>query len=95
MSSIRVLTGAAGFIGSHLADALLARGDVVIGIDDLSLGTRRNVAAASTNPRFMLHECDLNDLPRASAAVATARSATLRPGVGFEKNRHGPAVEPG
>lgn len=72
MSSIHVLTGAAGFIGSHLADALLARGDMVIGIDDLSLGTRRNVAAASTNPRFMLHECDLNDLPRASAAVATA-----------------------
>ena len=72
MTSIHVLTGAAGFIGSHLADALLARGDAVIGIDDLSLGTRRNVAAASTNPRFTLHECDLNDLPRASAAVATA-----------------------
>ena len=72
MSSIHILTGAAGFIGSHLADALLARGDVVIGIDDLSLGTRRNVAAASTNPRFMLHECDLSDLPRASAAVETA-----------------------
>ena len=72
MSSIHVLTGAAGFIGSHLADALLARGDAVIGIDDLSLGTRRNVAAASTNPRFTLHECDLNDLPHASAAFATA-----------------------
>jgi UDP-glucose 4-epimerase len=70
MSSIHVLTGAAGFIGSHLADALLARGDVVIGIDDLSLGTRRNVAAAAASPRFKFHECDLNDLPRASDAIA-------------------------
>ena len=72
MSSIHVVTGAAGFIGSHLADALLARGDAVIGIDDLSLGTRRNVAAASTSPRFTLNVCDLNDLPRVSAAFATA-----------------------
>ena len=72
MPNVHVLTGAAGFIGSHLADALLARGDVVIGIDDLSLGTRQNVAAASTNRLFMLHECDLNDLLRASDAVSTA-----------------------
>ena len=70
--SIHVLTGAAGFIGSHLADALLARDDRVIGIDDLSLGTRRNLAAASANSRFSLHEGDLNDVERASEAVAAA-----------------------
>jgi UDP-glucose 4-epimerase len=70
MSSLHVLTGAAGFIGSHLSDALLGRGDAVIGIDDLSLGTRRNVATASSNPRFTLHEGDLNDIEGASAAVA-------------------------
>ncbi|MFM7244652.1 MAG: GDP-mannose 4,6-dehydratase, partial [Planctomycetaceae bacterium] len=72
MSSLHVLTGAAGFIGSHLSDALLARGDAVIGVDDFSLGTRRNVAAASSNPRFTLHEGDVNDVERTSAAVAAA-----------------------
>jgi len=75
-SALHVLTGAAGFIGSHLADALLARGDAVIGIDDLSLGTRRNVAAASGSPRFSLHEGDLNDVEWASAAIAEAAGGT-------------------
>jgi UDP-glucose 4-epimerase len=72
MASLHVLTGAAGFIGSHLADALLARGDAVVGIDDLSLGTRRNVSAAASSSRFFLHEGDLNDVERSSAAIAAA-----------------------
>ena len=38
-----VLTGGAGFIGSHLADGLVARGDDVIVVDDLSTGTREHV----------------------------------------------------
>jgi UDP-glucose 4-epimerase len=71
-SALHVLTGAAGFIGSHLADALLARGDAVIGVDDLSLGTRRNVATASASPRFFLYEGDLNDVEQAAAAIAAA-----------------------
>ena len=75
MSSLHVLTGAAGFIGSHLSDSLLARGDAVIGIDDLSLGTLRNVAEASVSPRFALYEGDVNDVERASAAI-TAAAAT-------------------
>lgn len=77
MSSLHVLTGAAGFIGSHLSDVLLARGDAVIGIDDLSLGTLRNVEDASLSPRFALHEGDVNDVERASAAIAAA--AATRP----------------
>jgi UDP-glucose 4-epimerase len=72
MSSLHVLTGAAGFIGSHLADALLARGDAVIGIDDLSLGTRSNIATASSHAGFSLHEGDLNDVERADAAIRAA-----------------------
>ncbi len=41
-----LITGGAGFIGSHLADALIARGDRVLVLDDLSTGSRENIAAA-------------------------------------------------
>ncbi|HWG73746.1 MAG TPA: NAD-dependent epimerase/dehydratase family protein, partial [Acidimicrobiales bacterium] len=42
-----LVTGGAGFIGSHLVDALVARGDEVVVIDDLSAGHRDNVNAAA------------------------------------------------
>ena len=42
-----VVTGGAGFIGSNLVDALLARGDEVVVVDDLSSGKRENVAAGA------------------------------------------------
>jgi UDP-glucose 4-epimerase len=41
-----LITGGAGFIGSHLADALIARGDTVLVLDDLSTGRRQNLEAA-------------------------------------------------
>ena len=45
---MRVLvTGGAGFIGSNLADALLARGDEVVVLDDISTGTRENIPGAA------------------------------------------------
>ena len=46
--STYVVTGGAGFIGSHLCDALVARRDSVLVLDDLSTGHRRNVPAAAT-----------------------------------------------
>src|SRR5216683_2224492 len=50
---LRVLiTGGAGFIGSHLADAYLQRGDEVLVIDDLSTGTIENIRHLKNNPRF-------------------------------------------
>ena len=55
-----LVTGAAGFIGSHLVDKLLEQGHRVIGIDDLSLGTRQNLAKALTSTDFVLEELDLN-----------------------------------
>ena len=47
-----LLTGAAGFIGSHLTDRLLAEGHDVIGVDNLSTGRMSNLAQASQSPRF-------------------------------------------
>lgn len=47
-----LITGGAGFIGSHLAEALLARGDTVTIIDNLSTGRFENVQHLVSNPRF-------------------------------------------
>lgn len=61
-----LVTGAAGFIGSHTCDALLARGDAVAGIDcfdsfyDPAI-KRRNVAGAQESDRYRLHEVDICD----------------------------------
>ena len=49
-----VVTGGAGFIGSHVADALIARGDDVHVLDNLSSGKRENIPAAAE-----LHEADI------------------------------------
>jgi len=56
-----LVTGAAGFLGSHLCDALLARGHRVIGVDDLSHGNRENLARASRHPDFAFHRIDVTD----------------------------------
>lgn len=47
-----LVTGGAGFIGSHLADALLARGDFVIALDNLTTGRLSNLTAAGRQSRF-------------------------------------------
>ena len=47
-----LITGGAGFIGSHLCESFLNRGDHVICMDNGSTGNRENVAAFSSNPRF-------------------------------------------
>ena len=48
------VTGAAGFIGSHLIEALLDAGHEVTGLDDLSTGRLENLAAVTPHPRFRL-----------------------------------------
>ena len=47
-----LITGGAGFIGSHLTDAYIARGDEVFCIDDLSTGSFDNIAHLKANPRY-------------------------------------------
>jgi UDP-glucose 4-epimerase len=56
-----LVTGAAGFIGSHLVDALVASGHDVVGLDDLSTGRRTNLADALSRRRFRLVEGSVLD----------------------------------
>lgn len=50
-----LITGGAGFIGSHLSEELLARGHRVLVIDNLSTGSRENIAACLDHPHFEFH----------------------------------------
>ncbi len=47
-----LITGGAGFIGSHLAERLLQTGHDVVALDDLSTGSLSNLEAVLNNPRF-------------------------------------------
>jgi dTDP-glucose 4,6-dehydratase len=67
---VRVLiTGAAGFLGSHLADRFLAEGHSVVGVDNLVTGHRENVSHLDGEPRF--------DLVRADVSAPIERSGAL------------------
>jgi UDP-glucose 4-epimerase len=66
------ITGAAGFIGSNLADRLLSRGDIVVGYDNFSTGTQRFIEQATTHKRFRLVDGDLLDTTRLTEVMAGA-----------------------
>ena len=53
-----LVTGGGGFIGSHLCDRLLERGDEVVAVDTFITGNRRNVAHLEGHPRFRILEQD-------------------------------------
>lgn len=83
-----VVTGAAGFIGSHLVDLLLDRGRTVVGLDSLDPAydpdqKRANLAAAQQCPSFRLEIGDLRlvDLPDLLAGADTVYHLAARPGV--------------
>jgi UDP-glucose 4-epimerase len=71
MSTVLV-TGAAGFIGSHLADRLLDSGREVVGFDNLSSGQISNLARALQNPHFQFVRGDLLDREATMRALANS-----------------------
>ncbi|HEX4067689.1 MAG TPA: UDP-glucuronic acid decarboxylase family protein [Acidobacteriaceae bacterium] len=54
-----LVTGAGGFLGSHLCDALVAEGHSVVGVDNLCTGNRTNLQQLAAEPRFELLEQDI------------------------------------
>ncbi|HEV7888774.1 MAG TPA: UDP-glucuronic acid decarboxylase family protein [Acidimicrobiales bacterium] len=56
-----VVTGGAGFLGSHLSDALLARGDEVVAVDNLVTGSLDNLAHLAGNKRFTYVRADVSN----------------------------------
>jgi dTDP-glucose 4,6-dehydratase len=61
-NSMRILvTGGAGFIGSHLCDALLAEGNRVVCVDNLITGSTRNIEHLKNEPRFEFIQQDVNE----------------------------------
>lgn len=66
MSRNVLISGAAGFLGSHLCDNYIANGDTVWGIDNLSTGSRKNVAHLDNTKAFHFVEGDITEeLPQA------------------------------
>ncbi len=68
-----LVTGAAGFIGSHTTDQLLAAGHRVIGVDNLRTGKRANLDAALRSPHFAFREADVAAPGLLDGLVAEAR----------------------
>lgn len=64
MSRNVLITGAAGFLGSHLCDYYLEKDDNVVGLDNLSTGATKNIDHLANNPNFSFYNCDITeDLP--------------------------------
>ena len=66
-----LVTGGAGFIGSHLCDALIMRGDSVLVLDNLSTGNQKNIKHLLDNSSFDLEVGSILDLHTVNNAVAS------------------------
>ena len=65
-----LVTGGAGFIGSHLVDSLILDGHIVTVVDDLSTGSFSNLSSVENNKRFEFVEGDIVELPELEYLVA-------------------------
>ncbi|MBS1850174.1 MAG: GDP-mannose 4,6-dehydratase [Acidobacteria bacterium] len=86
-----MVTGAAGFLGSHLTDSLLKSGYHVIGVDNLSHGSLENLKDARSNANFEFHQqdvCDLDGLRKISAGVSMIAHLAA-----FKIPRYGKAID--
>ena len=72
MKETVLVTGGAGFIGSHVVDAMLALGCEVAVVDDLSTGRRENV-----NPQARFYEVDIRDAAAVAAVFERERPAVV------------------
>ncbi|MBM0202735.1 GDP-mannose 4,6-dehydratase [Micromonospora sp. STR1s_5] len=73
-----LVTGGAGFVPSHLVDALIARGCTVVALDNFVTGSKENVAHLLDRPTFTLVEADISDgLPTHHPALAERFDAIL------------------
>src|SRR2546423_5321993 len=73
-----LITGGAGFVPSHLVDALIGRGVEVVAVDNFVTGSKDNVAHLADHPRFTLVEADVSDgLPQHEPALAARFDAIM------------------
>lgn len=80
-----LVTGGAGFVGSHLVEHLLDLGDEVVVLDDLSTGSARNLAGVADNPRLvMIHGSILNTTTVGQAMQGCDRVFHLAAAVGVK-----------
>jgi UDP-glucose 4-epimerase len=85
------ITGVAGFIGSNLADALIARGHSIIGLDNLSMGSLRNIEHLKGCEKFQFHEEDVRNLPEMDRIFASADKIVHL--AAYKIPRYGKAIE--
>lgn len=81
-AGIAVVTGGAGFIGSHMVDVLIERGYTVRVIDNLTGGHARNLRQHTGNSRFEFHHLDINTIEPDNAVFTGARFVFHFAGIG-------------
>src|SRR5260221_2453976 len=82
MNPVAIVTGGAGFIGSHMVDLLVERGYAVRAIDNMAGGRRENLAQHRTNAEFVLEEKDIRSYAPGDALFKGAKHVFHFAGIG-------------